>query len=159
MNESVGCTVSENSGTAVCGGIMNEGSVRTASNTSSASRTWGLTRFTNVTIPKGSTINTAVWQPNFTTTKSDDPNDFLHAHAVDNSGVLVQGDTSFDIFNRARTTASVLWVATALGTGYHAAPDISTVIQEIVNRSGWVSGNALSIIIKPNTDAAFSFNF
>ncbi len=42
------------------------------------------------------------------------------------------------------TSASVTWSnPTADGTNHVSSPDIKTVIQEIVNRSGWSSGNAI----------------
>jgi hypothetical protein len=33
------------------------------------------------------------------------------------------------------------------------SPDISTVVQEVVNRAGWVSDNAMVIIVEGNADS------
>lgn len=55
-----------------------------------------------------------------------------------------------------RTTASVAWNdIPAAGNSEAAAaietsPDISSIIQEIVNRAGWSSGNDLQIILENN---------
>ena len=44
------------------------------------------------------------------------------------------------------TTASVIWSnPTANGVNHVSSPDIKSVIQEIVNRSGWSSGNSILI--------------
>lgn len=52
------------------------------------------------------------------------------------------------IGKRAKTTASVLWKPPAwtLGSTYRSS-DIKTTLQQIVNRSGWKSGNAAAFII------------
>ena len=54
--------------------------------------------------------------------------------------------------SRARTTASVLWSPAPWATVGEAGPNQRTpslvpIIQEIVNRPGWTSGNALVIVI------------
>lgn len=57
-----------------------------------------------------------------------------------------------DYAARTRTTAAVPWAAIGAwvdGVQYNT-PDIKTVIQEIVNRAGWVSGNHLVIFIDDN---------
>jgi hypothetical protein len=57
-----------------------------------------------------------------------------------------------NISSRTRTTAAVSWSPVPWTTVGEAGPDqrtsdIAVVIQEIVNRSGWSSGNSLVIII------------
>ncbi|MDH4309996.1 MAG: PKD domain-containing protein, partial [Acidimicrobiia bacterium] len=56
------------------------------------------------------------------------------------------------ISTRPRTAASVSWIPPVWTTPGEAGvdqqtPDISVVIQDVINRPGWTSGNALSIII------------
>ena len=56
------------------------------------------------------------------------------------------------VSSRSRTTASVSWSPaawTAVGQAgpEQRTPNIAPVIQELVNRSGWSSGNSLVIII------------
>jgi hypothetical protein len=65
-------------------------------------------------------------------------------------------DYSTDPSGRTRTSASVLWhgfTQSAFNT-YQDSPDISTIIQEIVNRAGWSSGNALGIAIPDDGSSA-----
>ena len=65
--------------------------------------------------------------------------------------------TNNDISGRTLTTAKVTWTATAMGTGVKASPDIKTVIQEIVDRAGWASGNDIVIIFDCLTNANTRF--
>lgn len=103
-----------------------------------------LIRFQNITIPKGSTVNNAYIKLYSWSTGYDDINSKIYANNVDNANNLT---VEADIFGRSLTTAYVDWVQDSLGTGWITSPDITTVIQEIVNRSGWGSGNALAVII------------
>ena len=58
-----------------------------------------------------------------------------------------------DISSRAKTAASVNWSPagwTSIGA-VDQTPDLSAIIQEIVNRPGWVSGNSLVLITTKDT--------
>lgn len=58
--------------------------------------------------------------------------------------------------SKARTGASVNWVPVGWGTAgvTESSPDISSIVQEIFDRAGWASGNALMILIdRVNTGA------
>lgn len=116
---------------------------------------WGGIRFTNVTIPQGATINTATITVDVEDTVNDDPNENIYGNDVDNAGTFTS--TNSDISGRARTTAVVEWTATGVGAGTEVSPDISTVIQEIVNRAGWVSGNAIALIFDHLGTTNFAF--
>lgn len=109
----------------------------------------GQMRFLNVTIPQGATITAAT----ITGVSSDSDsantvNSKLRGVDVDNAAISTTtggGAGSFE--NPPFTTAVVTWDAISAwtnGTSY-STPDISTIIQEIVNRSGWASGNAMVI--------------
>ncbi|MEA3226946.1 MAG: hypothetical protein U9Q07_13430, partial [Planctomycetota bacterium] len=61
-------------------------------------------------------------------------------------------NVAFNVTDRARTTAQVLWsVPNWVTVGDRgpdqATPDLAAVIQEIVNQDGWASGNSLVLII------------
>lgn len=106
---------------------------------------WGLVRFQSVPIPQGATIDTAsigiVWGGN------NIPFDVnLYGEAVDNSATLT-GSLN-EISNKPRTTAVVRWTSNSVLSTFTRSPNIASIIQEIVNRPGWTSGNALSIIIE-----------
>lgn len=109
-------------------------------------------RFTNVTIPKGATILSAkVTLNSGSGPLASGANLKLQGIAEDNTA-----DYSTDPSSRALTTASVLWHGfTQSGFGvYQDSPDITSIIQEIVNRTGWASGNALGIAIPDDGSAA-----
>ena len=63
------------------------------------------------------------------------------------------GSASFDISSRSKTTSAVAWNTipawNANGDAGPAqeTPDIRSIIQKIVNRPGWASGNALVVIL------------
>ena len=109
-------------------------------------------RFTGINIPKGATITNAYITFRALTSTSPNTNTgvtnlTLRGHAADNSVTFTT--TTNDITNRSLTTASVAWSSLSswnAGTNYNS-PDIKSLVQEIINRSAWASGNAMSIII------------
>ncbi|OGY22169.1 MAG: hypothetical protein A2126_00575 [Candidatus Woykebacteria bacterium GWB1_45_5] len=105
-------------------------------------------RFTNVNIPKGSVVNSAVFQPYVYNSTNDNPNVDIFANDVDNAKDFV---IERDVVNRVRTSNSVAWVATNVGVGYKSSPDIKNVIQGVVNRPGWSAGNAIVLLIHGKT--------
>lgn len=106
-------------------------------------------RFLGVTVPQGATINSAYLTivssgADSTTTV----NSKLRGAAVDNATMATTTGGGLGSFeNPPFTTAIVNWdgIATFTNGGTYTTPDISTIIQEIVNRVGWVSGNAIAI--------------
>ena len=101
-------------------------------------------RFLNVTIPQGATIDSAYLHvragaptvAGYYYTK-------IIGHDADNSGAW---STSTDAAGRDRTTATVDWDENYWTDGEdYVSPDIKSIIQEIVDRGGWSSGNALSL--------------
>jgi hypothetical protein len=114
-------------------------------------------RFRNVTIPQGATIVSAIVE-----VESDG------ADANDTCNVTIYGDdtddaavfsTYADYVARADTTAHIHWDAIPhwfAGTHYQT-PDISTVVQEIVSRAGWVSGNSMAILMDDNVSSVNAF--
>lgn len=109
-------------------------------------------RFLNVTIPQGATITAATLDIYLTSTSYDDPDVNIRGEDADNPGTFTS--TTNNISNRAMTTATVNWIASTLGTGTKTSPDISSIVQEIVDRSGWASGNAMVIFINGNNSAS-----
>jgi len=104
-------------------------------------------RWQNVTIPQGATITNAYIEFTVDETDSETTNLTFWGEDADNPGAFQS--TSYNISNRTKTSASVNWnVPSWSSTGVtHQSPDIKTVIQEIVNRGGWSSGNALVVIV------------
>lgn len=124
-------------------------------------------RFTSLPIPKNATIQRAYIQ--FTTKGDKSPVSgalTIKGHDNDNSGTFTA--TANDVSSRTATAASVSWsgsTSTTWGTsggGTRGAdqrtPDLKTIVQTIVNRSGWVAGNAMSFIISgTGTRNAYSY--
>ena len=109
-------------------------------------------RFLSVTIPQGATIDSATITVYLTSTTYDDPDINIKGEAADNPGTFTTANNN--ITNRTKTTASVNWTATGIGTGNKTSPDIAAVIQEITDRSGWASGNALVIFFTGNNSSS-----
>lgn len=111
-------------------------------------------RFRNVTIPAGATISRASLKV-FTTIfpATADVDGLLVGEAADNPGPF--GAASRLIWQLPTTTASTGWKLTPdnrwLGSTWYESPDLGPVLQEIVNRPGWASGNALVILFTTGT--------
>ncbi|UCG63843.1 MAG: metallophosphoesterase, partial [Deltaproteobacteria bacterium] len=108
-------------------------------------------RFNGLDIPPGATISNAYIQFQVDETAPSDPTDLtIQAEAIDDAPTFT--NTVGNISSRATTTASVYWSPVPWTTVGEAGPDqqtpnIAAVIQEIVDRPGWSSGNSLVIII------------
>lgn len=111
-------------------------------------------RFVNIYIPNGSTIDSALF--NYTaqdTDSSSAPTILIWGENVDNSPTFSttsadRADTVAYGGSRATTSANVSWTLPnqTINIVSSSSPDISSIIQEIIDRPGWVSGNALSLI-------------
>ena len=108
-------------------------------------------RWTNVLVPAGATIVDARIQ--FTTqsvTTGANPTAVITGHDVDNAPTFTS--TNGDITSRVSTTASVNWSIPPWPTvGQEGAaqltPNLASIVQEIVDRAGWASGNSMVLKI------------
>lgn len=106
-------------------------------------------RFRGVPVEQGATITNAYLQFQADESQSGATTLTIQGQAADNAPVFV--NASFNISSRPRTSASASWSPPAWTAG-QAGPaqrtgNIAPVIQEIVNRQGWVSGNSLVLIV------------
>lgn len=69
----------------------------------------------------------------------------IYAEASDDSAALTT--VANGISGKTRTTASVNWSATATGNAYNTSPSIKSVLQEVVNRSGWAPNQHITLIL------------
>jgi type IV pilus assembly protein PilY1 len=105
-------------------------------------------RFQRVEIPQGVTINSAYLEFTASGTSSGSANWAIYGQNADD--VSAFSSTSNDISSRLKTTANVAissvdnWGTTDEA---HQTSDITTVVQEIVNRSGWCGGNAMAFLL------------
>jgi hypothetical protein len=112
-------------------------------------------RFNNLAIPNGATITGAYIQ--FTardssqTVSSGNPTITIRAQAADNPTTFVVSNN--DISGRATTTASASWSpATWSASTAYQTSSITSVVQEVVNRAGWASGNSMVFIFSGDLD-------
>jgi hypothetical protein len=102
-------------------------------------------RFSNVTIPNGAMINSATLIGDIYDTVRDSPAFNAHCQDIDNAPTF--SAISGDISSRTLTTEFVTIVAIDVGDGPYSFPDMSNVIQEVIDRPGWVSGNSIVVIL------------
>lgn len=105
-------------------------------------------RFTNITIPQGAIITEAhlTLCARYTRT-ADVVNSRISAEDVDDAPTFADSAAAFDTRWAGRTTARVDWDSIEAWTADvdYDSPDIKAVIQEIVNREGWASGQDIVI--------------
>lgn len=109
-------------------------------------------RFTGVTIAQGTTITSATFSMRANATYNAGSNVVAYivcCQAADNAGALVaSGSTDLDGGTRAGTTAdSGTWTQTSVTGGTRYSVDITASVQEVINRAGWVSGNAIVVLV------------
>ncbi|MCB9297016.1 MAG: T9SS type A sorting domain-containing protein [Lewinellaceae bacterium] len=108
-------------------------------------------RFNGLSIPQGATITGAHIQFAVDETRDLDPCSLaIYGEASDNAPAF--SNNNHNISSRTRTAASVSWMPpawTSVGAAGPAqqTPDIASVIQEVVNRSGYTSGSSIVILI------------
>jgi hypothetical protein len=107
-------------------------------------------RFNGLTIPAGATITNAYIQFQVDETDSRTTNLMITGHATDNAPTFTTANAN--ISSRNRTNAVVDWSLVPWTTVGEAGPDqqtpdITSLVQEIVERPGWSSGNSLAVII------------
>lgn len=112
-------------------------------------QTLGL-RFTKVAVPQGATVTDAYIQ--FKTDEATSVSTVLTIRGQAVNSAPTFSSTSKNVSSRSRTAASVAWSPPAwkkvgeTGAGQRT-PNLASVVQEVVDRSGWASGNALAFIV------------
>lgn len=109
-------------------------------------------RFQNIDIEPAAVIEQAYLT--FTTYADYNPgineadiNIAIHGIAGDNTPTFTTVNN--DISNRTKTTASATWTIPEWDTANvtHQSPDLTSIVQEIVNRAGWQNGNAMGFVL------------
>ncbi|HEX6812622.1 MAG TPA: hypothetical protein VF384_13430 [Planctomycetota bacterium] len=107
-------------------------------------------RFTNIAIPPGAVITSAYVQFTAKDARSAPTQLAIAGQAADNAATFLT--TANSISSRPRTAATVGWapapwtIANEAGPNQRT-PNLASIVQEITNRSGWVSGNAMVFVI------------
>jgi hypothetical protein len=116
------------------------------------SQTVGM-RFNGVAVPRGATILDSWIQFQADETGSTATALTIRGEAADSAATFTAATSN--VSSRPRTAAGVSWSPVPWNTVDVAGPDqrtpdISSVIQEIVNRPGWSSSNSLAIVVTGN---------
>ncbi|MEJ5359477.1 MAG: C25 family cysteine peptidase [Desulfobacterales bacterium] len=116
-------------------------------------------RFQSITIPQGAKINSATLRL-YMIAGYGNLNCLIYGHAADDAPGFSTSpyNTITNTTYRPRTSAYTAEYQTGLPAGWHTI-DVSAVVQEIVNRPGWSSGNALALLFIPNTDSVLFGQF
>jgi hypothetical protein len=107
-------------------------------------------RYASVGLPKGALVSSATAQFTVDEVTTGSTALSIRGQAADSAPTFTT--TNGSVSTRPRTSSSVGWtpagwsVVGAAGQDQRT-PDLSTLVQEIANRSGWASGNALALII------------
>ena len=126
-----------------------------------ATNSWAFV-LTDLSIPQGANITNAYIQFQVDEPFSGTTDLMIEGHATNNAPTFTSANAN--ISNRNRTNAVVGWTPVPWTTVGEAGtdqqtPDIATVIQEIVNRPQWLSGNSLAVILSGSgRRTAESFN-
>ena len=105
-------------------------------------------RFQNITVPQGALVTDAYIE--FTTDETNTDATDLIFYGEDTDNAIQFSSTNGDITARIKTTASVNWnsvPAWNIIAEVHQTPDLTPIVQEIINRSGWANGNAMVMIV------------
>jgi hypothetical protein len=105
-------------------------------------------RFQDVDVPVGATIVSAYIE--FVADASDGGDGAsaltIYGQAADNPDTFAETDG--DITGRTKTTASAAWNPGEWDSEQtYQTSDLTTIVQEIVDRDGWSSGNAMAFIV------------
>ena len=105
-------------------------------------------RFKNLSIPQGAEITEAYIS--FTSTEYRSESTAIRIYGQDVNDASYFSSSNYDISSRTKTSAYTTWVMdNTWNTDYtYNSDDISSVVEEIVNRSGWSSGNDMAFILQ-----------
>ena len=107
-------------------------------------------RFNGVAVPQGATIACAYIDFEIDVQHTADADLDIYVHHTNNAPAFSAGNNTYDVTGRiGGGDPSVAW-DNADGPNVNAiltTPDIGSLVQEIVNRGGWVNGNSMAFII------------
>ncbi|MGV9005078.1 MopE-related protein [Flavobacterium sp.] len=107
-------------------------------------------RFTNLSIPQGATITSSYIEFTVDEVNAGNVTITINGEATDNT--LAFTTTPFNISSRPKTTSIVNWspIPWLNLDSLHKTTSLNAIIQEVVNRQGWMSGNAMAFLLYGN---------
>ena len=112
-------------------------------------------RFPGIAAAQGATISSATLELRGNASYNAAPNVvkfFVSAQASDNAPALATTNGDLNSTTRPRSTAYAEWTQTNVVGGSWYSVDVTAVIQEIVNRAGWATGNAIVMLVDVHPD-------
>jgi hypothetical protein len=119
-------------------------------------------RFNNLTLPQSATIHYAYVQFQTGKVSSQVTSLSIKGQATDNAPTF--RNLKKNISSRVQTTASANWTPSSWTVinesgAQQRTPNLSALIQEVINRPGWTSGNSVVLIITGSgVRTAWSYN-
>jgi hypothetical protein len=106
-------------------------------------------RFTDVSVPKGATVTNAYIQ--FTVDEPASRTCRLTIKGENSDNAAPFTSLNKNVSGRIKTAASITWNPAGWTTAGDAGtaqktPDLKTIVQQIINRAGWSSGNSMVFI-------------
>jgi len=103
-------------------------------------------RFENLDIPQGATVTNAYIE--FVSSEADNGEITLRIRCEDADNSAPFSNSPFNIGSRSKTSADTLWSPVAWVVGQTDQSDnFAASVQEVLDRGGWNSGNALAVLI------------
>jgi hypothetical protein len=106
-------------------------------------------RFTGLSVPAGATISNAWLEFRSDETQSEATSLTLQAEASDNAAAF--STVKLSVSSRPRTAASLSWAVAPWTAGEQSvntrSPNLAAVVQQVIDRPGWSSGNALVVLV------------
>ena len=106
-------------------------------------------RFPNITIPPGATVLSATIQLTSDASGSEVRQVTIYGEAIGNAPVYT--NDPYNVSTRDRTTANSVWdipawTAEGLSGADQRTGELNTIVQELLDRGDWASGNAMNFI-------------
>ena len=102
-------------------------------------------RFNGLDIPTGAIVTAAYIQFTADASNTNAANLTIYGHDHDNAPAFQ--DVNYDVSGRTKTSASINWTPPSWSSGDvgldQQTPDLKNIAQEIINRSGWNTGNSM----------------
>lgn len=118
--------------------------LRVEPSTTASARWNSAMRFVVPNIPQGATITAAWLEVVFPASQRDSPRLTFYGELIADAPDFATNQT---VNGRQKTAASVTWSGDDLGSGsFIQSPDLSSIIQEIVNQPAWLPDNGMVII-------------
>ncbi len=118
--------------------------------------------FRNINIPQGAIITNAFIKFTCKQSSTDVVNLLIQGQNSDSPETFMEN--SWDISSRSLTTSGVNWAPQGWyvvdqSGATQSTPDLSSIIQEITNRNGWVSGNSMAFVISGTGKSRTAYSY